>query len=126
MRATAIDHVVVICSDVEKTLGWWRDELGLDPVRLEEWRAGTAPFPSVRLDGGTIVDFQAGERTGDNIAHVAVAVDVSRDELARLVDVRGWDVAVPLTDGLFGARGMGAGVYIRDPEGNVVELRTYF
>ncbi len=125
MRALGIDHIVVICTDVDRTLGWWRDELGLQPVRLEEWRAGKAPFPSLRLNDATIVDFVQGTRTGENYAHVAVAVDVSRDELAALATARGWDVAVPLNDELFGARGVGAGIYVRDPEGNVVELRTY-
>jgi catechol 2,3-dioxygenase-like lactoylglutathione lyase family enzyme len=125
MRALGIDHIVVICTDVDRTLAWWRDELDLQPVRLEEWRVGKAPFPSLRLNDSTIVDFIQGERRGENYAHVAVAVDVSRDDLAALATARGWDVAVPLNDQLFGARGIGAGIYIRDPEGNVVELRTY-
>ncbi len=125
MRAVGIDHVVVICRDVERTLSWWRDELGLEPVRLEQWRAGDAPFPSLRLSETTIADFVRGERTGENYAHVALLVDVSRDELASVVEERGWDVVAPLDSHLFGARGTGAGVYIRDPEGNVLELRTY-
>ena len=125
MKATAIDHIVVICSDVEKTLSWWRDELGLVPLRVDEWRAGEAPFPSLRFNEGTIVDFVAGDRTGDNVAHVAVSVDVPGDELERFVDERGWDVVIPMNRALFGARGIGAGVYVRDPEGNVIELRTY-
>jgi catechol 2,3-dioxygenase-like lactoylglutathione lyase family enzyme len=125
MRATGIDHVVVICRDVERTMGWWRRELGLDPVRHEEWRAGAAPFPSLRLNETTIVDFVPGERSGENVAHVAVTVDVGADELAALVAERGWDVVGPLNRSLFGADGLGAGVYVRDPEGNVVELRTY-
>jgi catechol 2,3-dioxygenase-like lactoylglutathione lyase family enzyme len=125
MRATGIDHVVVICSDVERTRGWWQRELGLEPVRHEEWRAGTAPFPSLRLDDATIVDFLRSERTGENVAHVALAVDVDGDALAALAEERGWDVASPLNRSLFGAKGIGAGIYVRDPEGNVVELRTY-
>lgn len=125
MRATGIDHIVVICSDVERMLAWWRDELGLEPVRVDEWRAGRAPFPSLRFNPSTIVDFVPGERTGDNVAHVAVEVDASPDELERLVTDRGWTVVAPLNRTLFGARGIGAGVYVRDPEGNVVELRTY-
>lgn len=125
MRATGIDHIVVVCSDVDRTLCWWQHELGLEPFRLAEWRAGAAPFPSLRLNDGSIVDFVPGERTGENIAHVAMAVDVDADALEALVTERGWEVAAPLNRQLYGARGIGAGVYIRDPEGNVIELRTY-
>jgi catechol 2,3-dioxygenase-like lactoylglutathione lyase family enzyme len=125
MHVLGIDHVVVICSDVENTLAWWQRELGLDPLRLEAFRDGTAPFPSLRLNPNTILDFVVGERTGENVAHVAIEVDADADRLEALVGERGWDVAVPLDRSLFGARGIGAGVYIRDPEGNVLELRTY-
>jgi catechol 2,3-dioxygenase-like lactoylglutathione lyase family enzyme len=125
MRATGLDHIVLVCRDVETTLAWWREELGLEPVRVEEWRAGAAPFPSLRLDEGTIVDFVPGERSGVNVAHVAVRVDVGADELGRRAEERGWDVVVPLDRSLFGARGIGAGIYIADPDGTVVELRTY-
>ena len=125
MRATGIDHIVVLCGDVERTLAWWQSELGLEPVRVDEWRANTAPFPSLRLSDSTIVDFLPSPRSGENIAHVAVAVDVSADELNTLAEERGWDVVVPLNRELYGARGVGAGLYIRDPEGNIIELRTY-
>ncbi len=125
MRALAIDHVVILCSDIDRTLAWGQEELGLEPVRVEEWRSGAAPFPSLRLNASTIVDFLPGKRTGENVAHIAVAVDVDADSLEALTAERGWDVVVPLNRELFGARGMGAGIYIRDPEGNVIELRAY-
>jgi len=125
MRVTGVDHLVLICSDVERTMGWWRRELGLEPLRLDEWRSGNAPFPSLRISEGTIVDFVPGERSGENVAHVALDVDVDVDALEALAVERDWDVAVPLNKALYGARGVGAGVYIRDPEGNILELRTY-
>jgi catechol 2,3-dioxygenase-like lactoylglutathione lyase family enzyme len=125
MRALGIDHVVILCSDIDRTLAWWQQELGLESVRVDEWRSGGAPFPSLRLNASTIVDFLPGNRTGENIAHVAVEVDVGADQLETLVAERGWDVVFPLNRELFGARGVGAGIYIRDPEGNVIELRTY-
>ena len=125
MRALGIDHVVILCTDIDRTLAWWQQELGLEPVRADEWQAGDAPFPSLRLNDSTIVDFLPGKRSGENVAHVAVDVDVNADTLESLIAERGWDVVFPLNRELFGARGMGAGIYIRDPEGNVVELRTY-
>jgi catechol 2,3-dioxygenase-like lactoylglutathione lyase family enzyme len=125
MRVLGIDHIVILCSDIERTLTWWQQELGLAPVRVDEWRSGAAPFPSLRMNPSTIVDFLPGNRTGENVAHVAVEVDVDADALESLVVERGWDVVFPLNRELFGARGIGAGIYIRDPEGNVIELRCY-
>lgn len=125
MRVRGIDHIVLVCADVEATVSWWCAELGVDAIRLDEWRAGTAPFPSVRLNDATIVDFVAGERTGTNLAHVALEVDVDAARLQQLAGERGWDVVVPWDPSLFGARGIGGGIYIRDPDGTVVELRTY-
>ncbi len=64
----------------------------------------------------------AGTRTGTNIDHVAVTVtDVDLDELATSGR---FDVVGGPAD-LFGAQGQGRGLYVRDPDGNVVELRTY-
>ena len=122
MRITGIDHVVFNVSDVERSLAWWRDLLGLEAVRLEEWRRGEAPFVSVRVSSGTILDLFQLERSGENVDHVALQVEgVDLDELA--ADDRFEVGRGPLE--VFGARGIGRGLYVRDPDGNVIELRTY-
>jgi catechol 2,3-dioxygenase-like lactoylglutathione lyase family enzyme len=122
MRVAEIDHVVFNVSDAEASVAWWRDLLGLQPVRLEEWRRGEVPFVSVRISPGTILDLFVTERTGENVDHMAIHVaDVDLDELA----VSGtFDVVRGPMD-VFGARGQGRGLYVRDLDGNVVELRTY-
>lgn len=124
MRATGIDHVVLVCADVERSLRWWQDGFGLEPVRVDEWRRGEAPFPSLRLNAGTILDFVPGTRSGENVAHVAVVVELDGDDLDAAAAARGFDVVEPARR-LYGARGVGQGVYVRDPDGNVVELRHY-
>ncbi len=121
LRVRGIDHVVLLVRDVERSLAWYRDVLGLETLRVDEWRAGEAPFVSVRVDEGTILDLQQGEPSGVNVHHLALHVDADLDELARSgrFDV----VSGPAS--LFGARGQGRGLYVRDPEGFVIELRTY-
>ena len=122
MRITGLDHVVIDCTDVERSLAWWCDELGLEPVRLEEWRRGDAPFVSVRLSATTIIDLFAAERTGENFNHIALTVeDVDLDELAE----SGRFEVLGGPSRLFGAQGSGRGLYVRDPDGNTIELRTY-
>lgn len=122
MHVTGLDHIVVRSSDVERTVAWYHDRLGLVPERLTQWRAGDVPFPSLRVSDTTIIDVLAGERTGTNIDHIALVVEgVDLDELAGSGRC---DVVGGPSD-LFGARGQGRGLYVRDPDGNIVELRTY-
>ena len=122
MRTTGIDHYVLHVADAERSVAWYGKVLGLEPERLEEWREGKALFVSLRVDDTTIIDLLLAERTGENVNHVAFVVeDVDLDELAASGSV---EVDSGPAD-LFGARGTGRGLYIRDPDANLVELRTY-
>jgi catechol 2,3-dioxygenase-like lactoylglutathione lyase family enzyme len=124
VRITALDHVVVNCGDVETSLAWYTGALGLAPVRVEEWRAGQAPFPSVRVDEHTIIDLFAADRSGVNVDHVCLTVEAT--DLDAVADSGVFDVVGdgPI-DGLFGARGTARSLYVRDPDGNTIELRCY-
>lgn len=122
MRISALDHIVLRVTDMERSVAWYRDLLGLETVRLDEWRRGEAPFVSMRITPETIIDLQLGEITGVNADHLALVVEgVDLDEL---VASGRFDVVGPPRT-LFGARGTGFGIYVNDPDGHRVELRTY-
>lgn len=117
-----IDHVVLVVGDVERSLEWYTGRLGAQPMRVDAWRAGEAPFPSVRLSASTIIDLVAGERDGRNVDHICIEIEpVDLDAVAESSE---FDVVGGPAE-LFGARGTGKGLYVRDPDGNVVELRHY-
>lgn len=122
MRITGLDHIVLITADVERSLAFYTGVLGLVPERVDEWRAGTVGFPSVRLNESTIIDLFTGERSGENQDHFCVTVeDVDLTELAAT-----WSHGS--AEGprqVWGARGVGTSVYVQDPDGNTVELRSY-
>jgi catechol 2,3-dioxygenase-like lactoylglutathione lyase family enzyme len=122
MRARQMDHIVLEVRDVEASLRFYRDLLGMEPVRLEAYRAGGAPFPSVRV-GDTLIDlFEAKEPT-TGLHHFCIEVAEPVDTILAELDRH----ALPYT-GLgtrFGARGQGQSVYVRDPDGHAVEIRTY-
>jgi catechol 2,3-dioxygenase-like lactoylglutathione lyase family enzyme len=122
VRVTGFDHVVLVVADVERSLRWYCDVLGLAGVRVDEWRRGEAPFVSVRVDDSTIIDLVAGDRTGANVDHICLVI--APTDLDALVASGAFDVAAGPAE-LFGAQGMGRGFYVRDPDGNVVELRCY-
>jgi len=122
VKVSGLDHVVLRVADVERSVAWYRDLLDMEPLRLDEWRRGEAPFVSLRVDEGTIIDVMRGEVTGTNVDHIALVVSgVDLSDLA--ASGRFGAVAPPRL--LFGARGVGLGVYVADPDGHTVELRTY-
>ena len=116
-----LDHIVLNVADAERSMRWYCDRLGLAPVRYAEWKAGEAPFVSVRIDEGTIIDLVEADRTGNNLDHFALRVDGDVEALVAHPDVE----VVRRAPRLFGARGWGSAVYVRDPDGNEVELRSY-
>jgi catechol 2,3-dioxygenase-like lactoylglutathione lyase family enzyme len=120
VQVTGLDHIVLRCADVERSLAFYVDELGLEPERVDEWRRGDAPFPSVRITPTTIVDLFGGGPDGTNLDHVCLVIrPADLDEVAAAFpgSVKG--------DHLFGAQGYASSVYVKDPDGNTVELRAY-
>lgn len=125
VEVIAMDHIVLRVSDVERSLNWYTEMLGLAPVRADEWRRGECPFPSVRISADTIIDLIDGDVDHDarNLDHFCVVVSAeSMDEVRRS---GAYDIVRDPDFALFGARGMADGLYIRDPDGNEIELRAY-
>jgi catechol 2,3-dioxygenase-like lactoylglutathione lyase family enzyme len=117
-----LDHIVLNVSDVERSLAFYRDDLGLEPLRVDEWRRGEVPFPSLRVTATTIIDLMSMPRTGENADHFCLVIaptDLDALRAAGRLDV----VSGPARR--FGARGDGTSLYVRDPDGNTVELRHY-
>ncbi|MGW7556310.1 VOC family virulence protein [Streptomyces sp. WAC 06783] len=122
MRVIAFDHLVLNVADAERALGFYCGPLGLEPVRVEEWRAGKVPFPSVRVSPTTIIDLLEGDRGESNVDHICLVVEPL--DWQEVID----SGVLTVVDGpgqRFGARGNAQSVYVRDPDGNTVELRWY-
>lgn len=134
VTVTGLDHLVLIVADVDRSLSFYCDVLGFAGERVEEWRQGQVPFPSVRIDGTTIIDLFPAAMAGEpgasdeissvtNLDHFCVTIEpTDLDALAasgRVQVVRGPQ------DHLFGAQGFATSLYIADPDGNTVELRSY-
>ncbi|HEV7525007.1 MAG TPA: VOC family protein [Acidimicrobiia bacterium] len=120
MKVVGFDHVVVNTANAEALLAFYCGALGLEPVRVDEWRRGEVLFPSVRVTPETLIDLFPAERSGENMNHFCLVIEATDlDELAaKFPDAR-------RADGLFGAQGDASSLYVHDPDGNTVELRFY-
>ena len=83
VKVTGLDHIVLVVADVERSLAWYEDRFGMEPLRVDQWRRGEVPFPSLRVNDGIIIDLIPGPRAGENVDHFCLIVDT--DELEPLV-----------------------------------------
>jgi len=120
VKVVGFDHVVLNTLNIEALLAFYCDELGLEAVRVDEWRRGEVLFPSVRVTAETLIDLFPAERTGENLGHICLVIEpTDLDALAaRFPNAH-------RADGLFGAQGYASSVYVEDPDGNTIELRFY-
>src|SRR4051795_4748965 len=124
IEVTELDHIVLRVADVERSLAWYQGQLGLEGMNVEAWRNEEVFFPSLRITADTIIDLVPGEAptgSGGNLDHLCLVV--TADSLAEVDADHGFEV---VDEGdRSGAHGIGHSKYVNDPDGNLVELRTY-
>lgn len=122
LRVIGFDHLVLNVADVERSLRFYCGLLGLSAERVEQWRAGEVPFPSVRVTPDTIIDLVQRPRGEANVDHICLVV-----EPLNWHDVIASGVFTVLEGPVerYGARGEAISVYVQDPDRNTVELRWY-
>lgn len=134
-----LDHVVLWTKDVRASMDFYARVVGLTPVRFDEFEAGEAPFPSVRVSEDSIIDLMSSDgaaftesmtkvdgSAGHRINHVCLAMSKAEyDALDERLQAAGIDTSARLNNS-FGAQGWAPqGYYFADPDGNVVEARYY-
>jgi glyoxylase I family protein len=129
MDVRALDHFVLRVRDLDRSLAFYRDLLGLRVEGLDDFRGGTKPFVSLRI-GELLLDLVPDPSNDPSAAgtggfvHFCVTIGDFARALARL---RAEGVRFlheePLPRG--GARGVGLSIYAEDPDGYVVELKEH-
>lgn len=126
---TAIDHIVLKSPDVENSLAFYCGVLGLEGVRVDEWREGKNRFPSVRITGDTIIDIfpsddPSAEAAGQQLDHYCLVVEANALD-GLLEKVTAFGIEPGPKQSRWGARGRGESSYLVGPEGVTIELRHY-
>jgi catechol 2,3-dioxygenase-like lactoylglutathione lyase family enzyme len=116
----ALDHIVLIVSDIEESLNFYIDVLGCKLIRkIEE------PELYQLKAGASLIDLTSGvkEHTEPNVDHFCLAIEPF-DSAVLIPYLK--DLGVPCGEVArrFGATGFGDSIYIEDPDGNRVELKA--
>jgi len=130
IRVTAMDHIVLRVRDLDSSLRFYEGLLDLDVEGRSEFSSGLRPFVSVRV-GDQLIDLlpddeydsQLGTRHG-GLFHfcLRIAGNLETDVIPPLRRA-GIELLEPNPSNRFGATGYGNSIYVRDPDGYMLELK---
>ncbi len=122
MRILKIDHVALSVRNLESSVQWYRDVLGLEVDRSVAWEG-----PPIMMTGGTgaIALFQNSKLNREieslevqGFRHVALAVERSDFEQAK-AELTARNIVYEFQD-----HGRAISLYVSDPDGYEIEITT--
>ena len=134
IKIIELDHIVLNVGDIDRSLEFYTEVLGLKGERVDEFRAGKVSFPSVRINQQTIIDLfprkdgaaqLIAEKVNRNLNHFCLVVGA--EDFSGIVDYLTAN-HVTIRQGpvsRWGAQGRATSVYFLDPDDNEVEIRCY-
>jgi len=129
MRVLGLDHVVLRVRDLDAALRFYQGALGcpverrIDALGLVQLRAGASLIDLVPVDS-PLGKAGGGEPVADgkNVDHICLRIDAF-DAVTLAAHLRSHGVEPGEVGTRYGAEGNGPSMYVRDPDGNVVELK---
>lgn len=119
-----LDHVALTVADVDRSITWYQEVLGLRHVHEAEWgrepafltngSTGVALFPAAGPEPPP-----GGHPDGLAMWHVAFSADMRNFETAK-TDLKSRGI-----DFRFSDHGIAQSIYFHDPDGHLVEITTY-
>jgi len=128
IRVRSLDHLVLRVRDLDASLRFYRDLLGLTAENEAEYRQGVRPFVSLRV-GEQLLDLVPDPTydpaTMGGFLHFCVTVEGSLTPVVARLRERGVPLLhdEPVVRG--GARGEGLSIYAQDPDGYMLELKEH-
>ena len=130
IQIAALDHIVLRAVDSDAMIRFYCDVLGCTVERtlpaelgLIQLRAGSALIDIVSVDGGL---GRAGGappgKEGRNVDHFCLRLE-RFDEVQIRSHLEKFGVDAGPVETRYGAEGNGPSIYLRDPDGNTVELK---
>lgn len=122
MRVRSLDHLVLTVADIDRSVAFYAGVLGMEPVTFGDGRMALRfGHQKINLHGpGEPILPRAAQPTPGS-ADLCFLVDAPLEDIISRLATHG----IPLESGIVkrdGAAGPLRSVYLRDPDGNLIEL----
>jgi glyoxylase I family protein len=130
-KVAGIDHIVLRTANKQALLNFYEGILGCEierdtppEVGLTQLRAGSALIDIVAVNSKLgAIGGPAPAKDGNNLDHFCLQLEPVLEEDIRS-HLTSHGIEVGAFESRYGAEGQGRSIYIEDPDGNVVELRS--
>ena len=122
-----LDHIVLLVSNISKSIHFYRDILGCPEARVSkglfQYQAGDSMIDLVATKHKLNTHNNTPSSEFDrNVDHFALTLsDFNKEAIINYL--KNFGITIERSGRRFGAQGYGPSVYIKDPDGNFVELK---
>lgn len=128
MKGSVIDHVNIRIPEdgVEEAVKFYGEILGFEPMKLKEFENDERTSFFFRISEDAVINIRPKENfqrpSGKSFDHFCITLKEQIDDVKQVLEEN--DVEILREGNPLGATGRGPGVYIRDPFGYKIELKS--
>lgn len=121
IKVEGLDHIAIAAKDVQRSMEWYREVLGLERRHQEAW----GDMPVMMCSGNTCVaifhltDDNPAATSGPRVLHIAFRADGKTFEQAQK-NLRAREIVFEFSD-----HDIAHSIYFRDPDGYKIEITSY-
>lgn len=123
MKIKNIDHIVIPVSDIDKSLHFYTEVLGMEADTSNQRFAVKFGNQKINLHVGKAQFLPTAKHPAFGSADICLLTEGNIEEIKVEVESKGIEIEVGLVQRR-GAQGAIRSIYFRDPDGNLIEVST--
>jgi len=123
MKIKSIDHIVIPVSDIDKSLRFYTEVLGMETDTSNQRFAVKFGNQKINLHVGKAQFLPAAKQPTFGSTDICLLAEGDIEEIKAEVESKGIEIEIGIVQRQ-GAQGAIRSIYFRDPDGNLIEVST--